>query len=488
MTGREQDGAAAVIERQVIDVMEQGVIAWSAEGDCLLFNARVHSMLEIDDAFLSSTTTRTEFRARSLARGEITEANLDQIERMTATGQPYAYDRLLPSGRVVLTTGRPMRGGGTVVTLTDVTDARRAQAELVRAKSVAEDAERRTRDILAQERARQHEARLLGELNEWLQSCKSLDELYTVVERFMPQLLPEAKGELYIYSNSRDVLEGEVKWNTERLHSTIAADSCWALRRGRSYEHREGGLCLCCDHVVAHGHTSALREYICIPIVAHGDTVGLLHIRLDPESGHGIDALGGFAMRCGEQISMAIANARLRDELRDQSIRDPLTGLYNRRHFVDSLWRQLAINARRGAEFGLVSFDVDRFKTFNDNHGHDAGDLVLRAIGTWLDENLTGDEIACRYGGEEFMVLAPGATRGAARELAERLRDGISGLRVRHLRDLLPPVTISCGVAGFPANGTEAGVLLRQVDAALYDAKRAGRDTVCTAEGVTGGE
>lgn len=172
----------------------------------------------------------------------------------------------------------------------------------------------------------------------------------------------------------------------------------------------------------------------------------------------------------------------LRDELRDQSIRDPLTGLCNRRHFLDSLWRQLALSRRQATRFGLVSFDVDRFKLFNDNHGHDAGDLVLREIGTWLTENLTDDETPCRYGGEEFMVIVPGATPEAALQLAERLREGISALRVRHLRDLLPPVTVSCGVVGFPDHGADAGQLLRQVDAALYAAKHAGRNRVCLAD------
>ncbi|MBW7921399.1 MAG: diguanylate cyclase [Rubellimicrobium sp.] len=458
--------------------MEQGVIAWSDDGRCLLFNARVWSMLEIDGTFLSHTTTRADFRARTLARGDITQDNLDQIERMTASAQPYAFDRTLPSGRVVLTTGRPMRDGGTVVTLTDVTDARRAQADLARAKLAAEDAERRTRDILAQERTRQAEARRLAELNEWLQSCKSLDELYMVVERFMPLLLPGAKGELYIYSNSRDALDGQVKWNTAHLHPTIAADSCWALRRGHSYQHRDGGLCLPCDHVTAHGHTSRLREYICVPIVAHGDTVGLLHIRFDPDSDHGIDALEEFAMRCGEQISMAIANAKLRDELRDQSIRDPLTGLYNRRYFLDALRRQVSVSGRRGTDFGLVSLDVDHFKTFNDNHGHDAGDAALRAIGTWLSDALGSGEIPCRYGGEEFVVLAPDAGADQVQALAERIRDGIAGLRVTYLRETLPRVTVSCGVASFPANGLATGQLLREADSALYAAKGAGRNAV----------
>lgn len=473
------------IERQVIDVMEQGVIAWSADGRCLLFNTRVYAMLEIGEDVLDETTTREEFRARSLARGDMSEEIIARIEQMTAAGQPFAYDRTLPSGRMVMTAGRPMRGGGTVITMTDVTEARRAQADLIRAKAKAEEAEQATREILAQERARQEEAGLLAELNEWLQSCKSLDELYEIVEHFMPLMLPGTKGELYIYSNSRDALDGIVKWNTAQLHPSISADSCWALRRGRGYEYRKDGLCLRCDHVEAHGDGDAPHEYLCVPIVAHGDTVGLLHIRFDPDGkcAARVNDRSAFALRCGEHISMAVANARLRDELRDQSIRDPLTGLYNRRYFLDALWRELSIAGRRDTCLGIVSFDVDRFKTFNDNHGHDAGDAVLRAIGAWLRDHFTGDEIACRYGGEEFMILAPAATLDDTVRLAERLRDGIADLRVRHLSETLPRVTVSCGVVSCPDHGCETGPLLRLVDEALYAAKTAGRNAVRVAGG-----
>lgn len=230
----------------------------------------------------------------------------------------------------------------------------------------------------------------------------------------------------------------------------------------------------------SHQHQVAVDAYICVPIVAHGDTVGLLHIRFDA-GGDGIADRGAFAMRCGEHISMAIANAKLRDELRDQSIRDPLTGLFNRRYFLDAIRREIAVSARRGQSFGVISFDADRFKTFNDNHGHDAGDMVLRAIGARLNGVLVGGETACRIGGEEFVVLVPGGDAEATLALAERLREAVSQAQVRHLDVLLPRVTISCGVAIYPACGTDPAGLLRSADGALYDAKAAGRDTVCMA-------
>lgn len=474
------DGADLAV--QVMNMMEQGILVWSAEGVCMLHNTRIFQLLEMSGADLSIGTTKEEFRERALARGEVLQADLDASDRQIRARQPYAYDRRLPSGRVILTNGRPTRGGGYVVTFTDVTAERKAASELSEAKRQAEAAEARAMEVLGQERSRQAEGRMLAQLDEWLQSSKSLDELYMIVRAFMVRLLPGSTGELYIYSNSRDMLEGVCQWDDAPMQSHITPDACWALRRGRSYEYDQGGLCFACDHVEAQGLGAA--EYICVPIVAHGDTVGLLHIRFRPERA-GAAALGThalFAQRCGEHISMAIANAKLRDALRDQSIRDPLTGLFNRRYFMEAMRREVSVCERRGTGFGLVSFDADKFKTFNDNHGHDAGDMVLRMIGARLGEVLTMGEVACRFGGEEFMVLVPGAGLAEAAQVAERLREAVGGAQLRYADGMLPRVTVSLGVAAYPASGALPQELLRRADEALYRAKEGGRNRVCLAE------
>ena len=468
------------IAHDIMNMMEQGILVWSTDGHCELHNMRIFQVLELRGGDLSIGTKRNEFFEKSVMRGEFSAQCNAEVFALIAAHRPYSFDRNLPSGRVVLTSGRPMRGGGYVVTFTDVTDARKAARDLDAARHQAEQAELRSRDVLTHERARQGEAKLLSQLDEWLQSCKSLDELFLIVSRFMARLLTGSKGELYIYSNSRDALEGKCNWNTIDLHHTIAADNCWALRRGRSYEYQSDGLCFMCEHVDAHHHGVAVEEYICVPIVAHGDTVGLLHIRFDhigPDSARIADK-GAFAIRCGEHISMAIANVKLRDELRDQSIRDPLTGLYNRRYFMDAIRREISICERRGSSFGLLSFDADKFKLFNDNHGHDAGDMVLRAIGDKLAEVMVAGEIACRFGGEEFTVLVPAADLAATFELAERLRLAIAAMPVRYMDGILPRVTISVGVSAYPGSALQPQELLRRADEALYRAKESGRNCV----------
>lgn len=481
-SGQGEDSLA--LAEQIMNIMEQGILVWSADGVCELHNTRIFEVLELSGDDLSIGTTREEFRDRAQKCGEISAENREMSAAAITAHRAYSFDRILPSGRVVLTNARPSRGGGYVVTFTDVSAERRAAQELDKARREAEEAERKTQVILEQERARQIAARQLSQLDEWLQSCKSLDELYKIVTRFMERLLPGSKGELYLYSNSRDALVGTCNWNTVDLHKSIAADSCWSLRRGRSYEYHQDGLCFVCDHVQDHHHEVELREYICVPIVAHGDTVGLLHIRFDHDddaAAHVADA-GEFAIRCAEHISMAIANVKLRDELHDQSIRDPLTGLYNRRYFMDALRREISAAERGGEGVGLISLDADKFKTFNDNHGHDAGDMVLRAISERMRASPHPGAVTCRMGGEEFAILLPGADLARAAEVAEALRLDIADLQVRTSYGMLPKVTISAGVSAYAGNGgITPNSLLKQADEALYAAKEAGRNRICRA-------
>ncbi len=471
---------------EIMNIMEQGILVWSKDGSCDLHNTRIFEVLELDGKDLMIGTERDEFRRIALSDGQISKKDEDESDARIRARQPYSFDVTLKSGRVVLTNGRPTRGGGYVVTFTDVTKARRAAKELSEAKRAAEAAEMKAKDILTTERARQHEAKMLSQLDEWLQSCKSLDELFMIVTHFMDKLLPSSSGELYIYSNSRDVLDGVCSWSCDTLHKHIVADTCWALRRGRAYEFERDGMCFVCDHVSEQGLGDDVDEYICVPIVAHGDTVGLLHIRFDTKQGDAakINNVGTFAIRCGEHISMAIANVKLRDELRDQSIRDPLTGLFNRRYFLDALLREISLTERKNGSFGLISFDADKFKSFNDNHGHDAGDMVLRALGERLQDVMVRGEVACRVGGEEFAVLVPEANIERTMELAEILRIEIEKTQIRYVDGMLPPITISAGVSSYPESGISPDILIKRADQALYQAKDDGRNCVRSCETV----
>ncbi|WP_419741409.1 diguanylate cyclase [Ruegeria sp.] len=323
------------------------------------------------------------------------------------------------------------------------------------------------------------EVRLLGELNEWLQSSRSLDELFDMVSRFMTHILPEAEGSVYVYSNSRDVLDGCASWNGGTHKAHIHPEGCWGLRRGRTYEFGASEIDFVCEHAEPHDG----RAYFCFPILAHGETVGLLHLRAHEGKCEAFRASKKLAQLCAEQISMAIANVRMRDQLHDQSVRDPLTGLFNRRHMTDSLRRGISRSQQTGAPLSLIAVDVDHFKKFNDTHGHDAGDMVLRAVGAALEQGCDRDEIACRIGGEEFMLILPDNTPDDAVTRAETLRQAVEAVSVRYGDKSLPRITISVGVAHYPAHGTMPQDLMRAADDALYSAKDNGRNQVRVASG-----
>jgi diguanylate cyclase (GGDEF)-like protein len=326
------------------------------------------------------------------------------------------------------------------------------------------------------------EARLLSELNEWLQSCKSLDELYQMVGEFLSRLLPGCAGTLYIYANSRDVLESARAWNGARSTTAIQPDDCWGLRRGRTYTFGESEIAFPCAHV----NSADVGDYCCIPILAHGETIGMLHLEFAREGGQNgkmgsVESMAEqrrLGLVCAEQISLAIANVKLRDQLRDQSIRDALTGMFNRRYLLETCRREFSRAARAGQSVSILSIDVDHFKKFNDNHGHDAGDTVLRAVADVLKSSFRDEDVPCRFGGEEFVVMLPGATAAAAAQKAEELRIRVEALVVRYVDGNLPRITVSTGVAAFPDCGDNPPAVLKAADEALYRAKDAGRNRV----------
>ncbi len=369
---------------------------------------------------------------------------------------------------------------------------------LMRARASQEQA------LMERQQRMTREIRMLSSLNEWLQSSNSLDELFSMVSRFMARLLPDCAGSIYVYSNSRDVLDGACRWNGAPLHAHIRPDSCWGLRRGRTYAYGQGEIDFACEHVTGPGIGPSAsppgeaepqpgnksqswqegRPYFCFPVLAHGETVGLMH--LAPRNGvtaEAFRAVRNLGQMCAEQISLAIANVQLRDQLHHQSVRDPLTGLFNRRHFLENLRRGLDAARHEKTPLALISIDVDHFKTFNDNHGHDAGDMVLRAVGETLERMCDGDQIPCRMGGEEFIALLPGSDQDSALAKAEQLRKAIATIKVRYGEKTLPRITISAGVSAYPADGAMPQDLIKAADNALYEAKAQGRNRVCPAGG-----
>jgi diguanylate cyclase (GGDEF)-like protein/PAS domain S-box-containing protein len=338
---------------------------------------------------------------------------------------------------------------------------------------------------------RNREIVLLSELGGLLQTCGSIEEAYQVISRQGRKLFPDLSGAVYRLSASRTDLELVASWGEPGPlpdADFFRPEDCWGLRLGRDHYVEDPGADLICRHV---GELEPPR-YLCVPMMAQGDALGVLHLRLDP----GVAAAGGvsplnearrrLASAVAEHTAMALANLTLRETLRHQSIRDPLTGLYNRRYFEESLEREIRRARRRGGSLGVIMLDLDRFKIVNDNFGHEAGDVLLRGFGELLRRSVRGEDVACRWGGEEFAVLLPEASLEATRERAEELRSVVRELKVPYQDRILGPVTVSLGVAIFPDQGLSGQSVLRAADAALYQSKAAGRDRVTSALQIAG--
>ena len=190
------------------------------------------------------------------------------------------------------------------------------------------------------------------------------------------------------------------------------------------------------------------------------------------------EATERFVETVAEQLALALSNLRLRESLLQQSIRDPLTGLFNRRHLEETLDLELHRATRRGEPISAVMFDVDHFKRYNDLHGHDAGDAVLRALGNLVQTHIRAGDVACRFGGEEFLLLQPGLGAEDARSRAESLRQAVSSLSLTNHGVELGSITVSMGVATYPEHAHDRAALLKRADEALYRAKQEGRNRV----------
>ncbi len=348
----------------------------------------------------------------------------------------------------------------------DVTERKRA----ARAVQEAEELERRTTELT-----------LLSQLGSLLHTCLTAEEAYGIIAQFAQKLFPTESGALCVLSASRHLVEAAASWGDAVAGDQVfAPDDCWALRSGHIHFVEDPKSAMVCRHVT---HDEA-PFYLCVPMVAQGDALGVLHLRgkrqgqSQPEAPQGRPSCQQLALTVAEQIGLALANLKLRNSLRTLSVRDPLTGLFNRRYMEESLERELRRANRRSGPLGTILLDVDDFKRRNDTLGHEAGDNLLLELGNFLRAHVRGDDIACRYGGDEFTLILPDASLEISRQRAEQVREGVKHLGVHHRGQPLGTVTLSLGVAVYPEHGITAQALLRSADSALYEAKKEGRDRV----------
>ncbi len=323
-----------------------------------------------------------------------------------------------------------------------------------------------------------HELQLLSELSGALQACPDLTAAAACLARYGPQLLPDSRAVLYTQDAS-GVYGKCVAWGAAAavvaVPDGVLITDCAALQLGQPQWWLHGGPLQQCQHARRWLPEEGLQG--CLPLLADGSPFGLLQVALGtPPSGTSADRRQPLALALIEQSALALANLRLRDALSEQALRDPLTGVYNRRYLDETLPRELLRCQRGATRLAVAMIDVDYFKRINDSYGHAFGDRVLQAIAATLLSVFRRSDVVCRYGGEEFLVVLQEVGLDAAAQRVEALLRAVRGLHLEYQGQPLPAMSVSIGLAAFPQHGGDASGLVAAADAALYQAKQAGRD------------
>lgn len=334
---------------------------------------------------------------------------------------------------------------------------------------------------------RNSEMNLLQELSERLESCCSSNEVHPLLEKLLPKLFPTGSGTLFEWNAELKLLEAGMRWGEESSQEILfSSEECWAVRRGQPHEVVGPESHIRCPHLAR----TAQANTICAPLIVSGETLGLLSVRGSPyelsQPREVQERLSSARMRIVEttsrHIALTLANLKLRERLQAQSIRDPVTALFNRRYLDETLPREVHRASRDGKCFSIILCDIDHFKEFNDRYGHSAGDSLLHCFGTLVQKTVRAGDIACRYGGDEFVLMLLETPLETAKRRADLLQREFQRLTVPFGESSLGPGTLTLGVSSYPIHGVTASALLAAADRALYRGKAHGGNLAVVGE------
>ncbi|NEO52152.1 MAG: diguanylate cyclase [Okeania sp. SIO3B5] len=349
--------------------------------------------------------------------------------------------------------------------------------EREQAQNQSQEANKKLTNWIEALESRNQEITLLNNMIDLLQACFTVEEACQVILPLIQNLFPNTYGSVFKISDSRMLVEAIANWGEKIPEETLfAPHECIALRRGEVHFVEDTQTALTCKHLPQ----PLPKTTLCIPIMAQGQAIGVISFYYQEKTKITKEE-HQLAITLAKQFGLALANLKLQETLKIQSIRDPLTGLFNRRYLEEFLNRETYRAIRTEKPIGIIMIDVDHFKKFNDEFGHAAGDIILKSLGSFLKQKVRDYDIACRYGGEELIMILPGSSLENTARRAEQIRKEIKQLSVEYDGILLSSITVSLGVACFPEHGKTGEKVIQAADAALYQAKYEGRNRVAVA-------
>ncbi len=355
-------------------------------------------------------------------------------------------------------------------------------------ENALEDANFKLHALVYEYGLRHQRMSLFNQMLKELQACIMVEEAYPIIKYFTQKLFRATTGAIYLLDSEKNIFKAAIAWGKAlSREKSFPAGDCRSLIEEKIHISVPSQPELCCRHLPH----SEERSSICIPLTEQGKTFGILHLHqrnysklyrfpsLFEETTEGIDLdTKQLAIAMADFVALALVNIRLRETLKQEATRDSLSGLFNRRYMEESIKREISRASRYGTSLGIIMLDLDHFKRFNNAFGHKAGDLVLQEMGKYLQNSIRKEDIACRYGGEEFALIMPGASLEVTKKRAEMLQQDIQNLQINYNGKKLNSITLSQGVAIYPDHGQTGEAVLQAADYALYRAKRAGRKQV----------
>jgi len=452
--------------RSLIEACPDPLIAVGVDGRIADANGAFLRVVAVSREKVLGSEFACYFTDPELARASHREA----FSRGSAAGYPLAILHASSQLTYLLCNAAAYRDGkteGVVVIARDVTQQKQRHDELAQLNA----------DMLAHgEELKQREAEIhhIKDLYEVLQACNSQIEAYPIIGSVAAQMFPKSGGALAVSVSRAHQMETAAEWGSgPTMAASFLLDDCWALRRGQMQEVDEPGAVPTCRHF----QSAPVGRYVCLPLTVRGELLGVLNLRSTPGESLGIQQRQ-LLNTLGEVIKLSLSSLKLRDALRAQAIRDPLTGLFNRNYLDETLRRELSRSARHKTPLCVAMLDIDGLKTFNDTYSHHAGDVLLKALGALFLNQLRASDIVCRYGGDEFLLVLPDAHIGQISERLSRIRGEVKAMECTYDGRILPATSASIGVAQWPDHGATSEDLIKAADSALYSAKHSGRDQV----------